>query len=174
MNNWVPQNKTIKFAAAIALVSVILYFGGLFVVLRETKKVEDTFHNTESSIYKEKEIRVIKSIVETNKESIKTLQDFFIQKGDEIEFIEKIESVAKSSSVKFEITSIDVEEAKGDSFKEDVNLKMKLEGSWIEVTSFLDKLEKMPFGVLVEEASLEANTPGDWSGLVEFIIFRER
>ncbi len=174
MNNWIPKNKIVKFALGLVLFSVVLYFSGLIFVSREIKKIEDTFYSTESDTYKEEEIRIIKSVVEANKELVQTFQDFFIKKGDEIKFIEEIERVARASAVDFEIASIDVIENKKDSFKEDVNLKIELKGSWQEVMSFVDKLEKMSFGVSIENIKLEANTPGNWAGIVEFIIFREQ
>jgi len=174
MNNWIPKNKNIMFVAILAFISIALYFGGLLIVLGETKKIETAFYNTESDSYKEEKIRVIKSITEINKESVKELQDFFIKKGDEVKFIEQIENVARSFAVDFEIMSINVKENKTASFKEDVILKMKIEGSWKEVMYFLNKLERMSFGVSIENLNLEANTPGNWSGIVEFIIFREK
>jgi len=168
-----PKNKTIMFAVALASLSIVLYFSGLFIVLREIKKIETAFYSTESDFYKEEKIRVIKSITEINKESVKELQDFFIKKGDEVKFIEQIENVARSFAVDFEIMSINVKENKTASFKEDVILKMKIEGSWKEVMYFLNKLERMSFGVSIENLNLEANTPGNWSGIVEFIIFNQ-
>ncbi|OHA93818.1 MAG: hypothetical protein A3E02_02315 [Candidatus Zambryskibacteria bacterium RIFCSPHIGHO2_12_FULL_38_34] len=174
MNNWVPKNKIVKFAAVTALFSVILYFGGLFIVSEKIKKIEDDYHSTESDSYKEEKFRVIKSIAVTNTEPIQTLQDFFVQKGDEAKFIDQIESAARANGIKFETSSIDVSSNQPDSFKEDVNVKMAIEGSWRNVMYFIDKLGRMPFGVLVLDTSLNADTPGDWSGSVEFIIFREK
>jgi Tfp pilus assembly protein PilO len=173
MNNWIPKNKTVRFAAITALFSVILYFGSLFLVSRETNKIENAYYSTESDSYKEEKFRAIKAVAETNKEPIQTLQDFFVQKGDEAKFIEQIENIARASGIKFEISSIDVKANQANSFKEDVNVKMKVEGSWQDAMYFIDRLGKMPFGVLVEDVSLNADTPGKWSGSVEFIIFRE-
>ena len=91
---------------------------------------------------------------------IQTLQNYFVQKDDEVKFIEQIEKIARASGVKFEMTSIDVKANQPNSFSENVNVKMKLEGFWRGVVSFIDKLEKMPFGVLVEKIDLDANVPG--------------
>src|SRR3990167_1200065 len=59
MNNWVPKNKIVKFAAVTALFSVILYFGGLFIVSEKIKKIEDDYHSTESDSYKEEKFDAI-------------------------------------------------------------------------------------------------------------------
>lgn len=174
MNNWIPKNKVIGLVITTALFSVILYFSGLFFVLNKIKKVEDFYHGTESESSKEERFLAIKSIAEANKEPIQILRDFFIKKGDEVKFIEQIEAVARASDIKFEIASIDVKANQTNSFKEDVSVKMKVEGSWGGIVSFLDKLKKMPFGVLIERINLDAPTSGGWSGFVDFIIFREK
>lgn len=174
MNNWIPKNKVIRSAIAAAVFSILLYFVGLLVISNEIKKIEDFYRDTDSESFKEEKFWAVKSIAEANEESIQTLRDFFIQKGDEVKFIEKIEEIARASSIKFEISSIDVKTNQEDSFKEDVSVKMKIEGSWKDVVYFIDKLNKIPFGVSIEKVNLDANTPGNWSGFVEFIIFREK
>ena len=174
MGNWIPKNKIVRFAAIAALFSMVLCFSGLFIVFREIKKVENLYNDIESESFKEKKFWVIRSIAETNKEVIQTLRGFFIQKGDEVKFIEQIEEIARGSAIKFDIISIDIKANQEDSFKEDVGVKMKMEGSWENVISFVNKLEKMPFGVLINNINLDADIPGHWSGFVEFIIFREK
>lgn len=174
MNNWIPKNKIIKFAAAAALLGVALYLNGLLVVFREIRKVENLYNDTESEFLKEKKFWAIKSIAEANEETIRTLKDFFIQKNDEVKFIEQVEEIAKNSAIKFEIASIDVKINQKDSFKEDVAVKIKTEGSWESIASFADKMEKMPFGVLINNINLDADAPGHWSGSIGFTVFREK
>ena len=79
MNSWIPKNKIVKFAAVTALCGVVLYFGGLFVISRQISKVENAYFSTESDLYKEEKSSTLKSIVETNKEPIQTLQNFFVK-----------------------------------------------------------------------------------------------
>lgn len=174
MNNLIPKNKFVALALIMTLLSITLYFISLLVVLREKKEIEELYFNTESESAKEEKIRTIKYIAEVNKEPMQTLQNYFIQKDDEVAFIEQIEKVARVSGIKFEITSIDVVVGQTDSFKENVKVKMKLEGSWRNIMYFTDKLEKMPFGVLVENLNLDSGSSGNWSGPIEFIVFREK
>lgn len=175
MNNWIPKNKTVRFAVSAVVLCLALYFVGLFVVLKETKKVENLYNSTESTFSKGKEFLAIKSIADANQEIIQNLRNFFIQKGDEVKFIEQIEGIATSSNLKFNIASIDVKENQEDSsFKEDVGIKMQIEGSWKDVVSFVNKLERLPFGISVNNLNLDASVPGQWAGSIEFIIFREK
>jgi len=174
MIDWVPKKKIIRFAVITALFGIILYFGGLFIVSSKINKVENAYNSTESESYKKDKILRIKFLADTNKELIQTLQDFFVQKGDEVKFIEQIEKIARDSAINAEIIYIETKADQPESFKENVDVKMNVEGSWQNIMSFVDKLEKMSLGVSVEEVNLNANTPGDWSGSVEFIVFREK
>ena len=156
-----------------ALLSITLYFIGLFFVLNKINTIENTYNSAESESSKEKKFWAIKPIAETNKELIQTLRDFFVKKGDEVKFIEQIEGVAQSSAIKFEIVSIDVANQEG-QFEENVKMKVGAEGPWRNIISFINKLEKMPFGVLIENVNLNTKTQDNWSGFIEFIIFREK
>ena len=98
-----------------------------------------------------------------------------MSKEDEVKFIEQIESTARSSGITFDISSIDIDPNQEDSaFKEDLIVKMNVEGSWNSVISFINKLEKMPFGAVIKSVKLDAPDLGKWSGSVEFNIFREK
>lgn len=174
MNNWIPKKRIIEIAAITALFSAILYFSGLFIVLNKINSIKNFYKNIESETSKEERFWIIKSIVEANKESIQTLKSFFIQKGDEVKFIEQIEETAEMSSIEFNIVSIDAKPNQEDLFKEDVVVKMNVEGSWKNIMFFLNKLEKMPFGVSIEDVNLDAKAAGSWTGFIEFVIFREK
>ena len=118
---------------------------------RSLQEIEDYYNNTESQSGKEERARVLKSIAETNKEYIQTLREYFIQKGDEVKFIEQIEEIGKKSSIQFEINSIDVKPNQLKNFKEDITVRMDIEGSWQNIMNFTDMLEKMNFGSFLEE-----------------------
>lgn len=174
MDNWIPKSKTVKIAAAVAALSVLLYFAAFAVVLTGIKRAENFYQNSESEIVKSKKIAAIKSAMEANKQNIEVLNNFFIQKDGEVEAIEQIENIARGSGIKFEISSIDVDEKENDSFKEDVQVKMTASGPWENLIRFIHKLERMPFGVSVEKINLNAQEGGGWTGSLEFVIFREK
>lgn len=173
MKSWANKKRILTIATIATSLSIAMYFVGLFIVLNKINTIENIYNSAESESSKEKRFWDIKPIAETNKELIKTLRDFFVQKGDEVKFIEQIEGVAQASAIKFEIVSIDVLNQEG-QFEENVKMRIELEGPWRNVMSFINKMEKMPFGVLIENINLDAKTSGNWSGFVEFIIFREK
>ena len=170
MINWIPKNKIVGFASGVLLISILLYLTGLFIVDKKIKEIE----NTESESSKEDRKLALKSLIQINRGEVQTLRDFFIKKGDEVKFIERIEEVARKNSVQFEINSIDVKGKDADSFKEDITVKMNISGSWANLIGFLDMLNKMSFGVSIQNLDLDVNSLGGWAGSINFIIFREK
>lgn len=174
MSNWIPKNKTLKFAVGLAIFSVILYVGSLFVVSMETKKVERSYSNTESDSFKEQKFWAVKSILDSNKESVEYLKNFFVKKGEEVFFIEKIEEAAKISNIKLEIVSINIKPDQTDVFQEEVFVKIKVGGKWNDVMLFISGLEKMNFGTVVNDITLDAESAGNWVGAIEFKFFKNK
>ncbi len=172
--NWVPKKTSYLLSWAVLFLCGVLYFSGLSLVLSKIQNIENYYSDTESKSGREERVRIIKNITDGNKDKIQSLRNFFIQKGDEAKFIEKIETVGKDSGVKFEIKSIDVDPNQPKSFKEDVSVRIAIEGSWQEVAAFIDKVQKMDFGVAIEYLNLDAKPPSLWSGSLGLIVFRER
>lgn len=174
MNSWIPKNQTFRFAIGLAIFSMLLYFAGLLLVSIESKKVEKSYSNTESDSFKEQKFWAIKSTADANAESIEYLKNFFVVKGGEVSFIEKIEEIAKVSSIKFEIASIDIKPEQKDIIEEEVIVKIKVGGNWNSIMSFVNQLEKINFGVTIDDISLDAETPGNWVGTIEFLIYKNK
>lgn len=174
MNNWIPKNKTVKLAILTIFFAVILYFTSLFIIINKIRKIEDFYRDTNSELFEREKLAMIRSTAEKYSEQIQALRNFFVQKGDEVEFIKKIEETARSASVEFEIVSIDTKLNQENSFKEDINVKLKVNGSWINSIYFISQLDKMPFGVSIEKVSLNTDASGTWSGLIDFVVFREK
>ena len=88
--------------------------------------------------------------------------------------LEQIEDIGRRSSIRFKIDSIDVASNQVKNSKEDVFVKMKIEGSWHNIMAFVDTLEKTTFGVSVQDLNLDVTDSSGWSGSIGFVVFRER
>lgn len=174
MQNWIPKKPVLLFTVSAAVFAVLLYITSLVVVWLEIKRIEDYYKTNESKSSIEEKTRILKSIAESNKYYIDILRNFFVKKGDEVKFIEQIENTAKESEIKFEISLIDVKPNQVKNFKEDVTVRMNIEGSWDSIMLFVDRLEKMEFGVSVQNLNLDTKLESGWSGFVEFTLFREK
>lgn len=173
-NNWVPKKQTVIITSIILCLSLILYLGSVIIANQKQKEIENLYHNSESEVSKQERKWTLKSILSIYSTEIATLRKFFIQKGDEVGFIEQIENLGRQSGAKFEIRSIDLKNKSEDSFKEDVNIKVNISGTWESIVYFLDGIEKRPFGVLVENIDLDAEIGGEWMGTISLVVFREK
>jgi uncharacterized protein YfcZ (UPF0381/DUF406 family) len=173
MKNWLPNKNIFRGVALVLALCAFVYVAMLFLVYQKRSEISSYGEETRSMLAQEEDSLRIKSIVDNHKDSIQKVRQFFIERGDEIEFIETIEAVARDSQVKSEISSISQSQNK-DPEKEDIRVKVEVEGSWSRVATFLDKLEKMPFGILMQSVTLDSRQAGVWSGSIEFIVYREK
>src|SRR3989344_2067159 len=168
MNHWLPKKKLLNVSLLVWFLALVGYGVGVYLVNSKIDQIERAFSETESAVAQEERARVLSAIADQNKTEIKILRNFFVMVGDEVGFIEKIEEVARVSGVDFEIDSIAQAKVDPGSVKEDINLKINIEGSWREAMTFISKLEKMSFGVSIRNIDLDSRSKGLWSGFVEF------
>jgi len=176
MDNWTPHKKILKFSIFFSIFSILLYFLGLFFIYHHIQNKQSFEYGNESQSSKEERFWTIKSIVENNKDSIKILNDFFVSKSDEVGFIKKIEETAKNSEIDFEITSIDVKNdtVNPNPIKEDMSIQIKFKGSWNNIMTFVNKLEKLNFGVSISGLNIDLDENGNWAGNASLLVFKEK
>ncbi len=172
MNLWVIKMNKRIFAGLLLLVSISIYCVGFFITNSKINAIESAYSNTASTIALQEEARKIRVITEENAEEIEMLSKYFVPKGDEVVFIEDVESLAKNSGIKFDITSIAPIKVQGDSAEsKEISVKMNIEGSWNSMISFFDGLEKLPFGISTQSFSLDKPSGASWKGSLEFLVF---
>ena len=174
MKSWVPKKSLLSFFSIAAFLSVVLYCAGLFVAVGKIEKIEAYYSNMESASAQKERNQVLKLLVDANEGSIQILRNFFVKKEDEIAFIKQIEEIGRKASVRFEIQSIDISTKQENLVKEDVVVRLNTKSRWDAVINFIDTLEKMNFGVLIKTINLDANDKDNWSGRIEFLVFREK
>ena len=174
MKNWVPKRRLLITTTTITLTCLLVYFGSLIFVLNEMHQIEAAYSDPNSSFSRQQRAEILKVIVESNDKDLETLRAFYIQKGDEVEFIEEIERLGQQSGVVFEIDTINPVGKENSAFKEDIAIKINIEGSWSKIMNFLESLEKTYFGISIENINLDADVPGRWTGSVRLLVFREK
>lgn len=173
MKNWIPKKSLVIISSAFSVGFFLVYLISSIYVFWQIDKIENYYSDTESRSGREERARAIRLFSETNKEQINAVRSFFIKEGEEANFIENVEAAANKAGVKFDIAEINIQNSEGQTLKENVEVNVKLEGGWGAVMSFLDSLEKMPFGTYVYDFSLDKEN-GIWSGAVNFLVFREK
>src|SRR3989344_2501343 len=102
------------------------------------------------------------------------IDSYFVDKDGVVDFIEYLESLARSRDLLVETQSVALSESEEGAIHEILRQTIEVEGSWADVTHFLSLVETLPFGIFVEEMSLNLNEDatkskaGSWLGRVSF------
>lgn len=172
MNSWIPKTNTIIVASSLLLISVLIYGVSLLVINNKINAIELAYSNTANILAVEEEARGLKVVADENRERIDFVNKFFVEKGDEVVFIEDIERLARSIGIKFNIVSISpVKPISDDVESKEISIKMNIDGSWNNIMKFLDGLEKLPFGVSIQNFSLDKPSGSSWTGSIDFLVF---
>lgn len=160
-------------ALSILALCFVLYMVGLFMVKSKINAIRSSYTASESKFVQEEKRVAIDQVVNSHLAEIEKVRKFFVAKGDEVEFIESIENLAKNKGLLFEIDTISQSPTGGEK-KEDIVVKIDIEGGWGGAVSFIEELEKLPFGVSITKVELDTKSKGVWAGFVEFAVFREK
>ncbi len=118
---------------------------------------------------------------ESTQVDIDTLQNLFVKKQGEVEFIEFLEQSAKERGLEIKIDSVSL-----DSTKEMVShgmeylvLRFSVNGTWAHVWNFSEALEVLPYSIDVESLALlrtdtEKGKPALWKGVYNIRILKKK
>lgn len=173
MNSWIPKKNIVRVTMIIAGLITLAYFVCLLVLFNKAREINTAHQDINSDSFKQEKFEAIKNIISNNTDSIQNVENFFVKKGDEVKFIEQIESLAGKFDLNFEMSSIEANIDPG-NLKEDIEMNIKISGSWSNVMKFINNLKKMPFGVSISQVNLDAERIGSWSGSLKAIVFREK
>lgn len=172
MNSWIPNKKIIVASSLTLFVCIVVYISFFILLKRKVHSIEVAYSNTASILSLEEQARVNRFIALENKDNIDFINQYFIERGDEVLFIEDIEKYARSLNLKFDIVSISpVKPTSSEVAIKETLVKMNLEGSWQNLIVFLDGLYKLPFGVSVQNFGFDKASNGIWGLTIEFVVF---
>lgn len=118
---------------------------------------------------------------ETTQKDIDTLQNFFVTKQGEVEFIEFIESTAKAKglTVGIDTVSLDSPSEIGNHGMEYLVLRLHVTGTWSRVWNFSEALETLPYSIDVTSLALlredsEQKNPVTWRGVYNIKVLKKK
>lgn len=118
---------------------------------------------------------------ETTQADIDTLQNFFVKKQGEVEFIEYVEQSAKERGLEIKIDSVSLDSTKEMTRKgmEYLVLRFNVSGGWTRVWNFSQALEVLPYSIDVDSlALLRADTdktkPALWKGVYNIRVLKKK
>lgn len=121
-------------------------------------------------------LQAIKMSLSDNKDFISQIDSFFIAPDGVVGFITFLETLGKDSGVAIAIGSVDVNPDSKDpnDFKESLNLKLEIEGTWQNVLYFLSRLENLPYQVQFDTAAVSLQGASDSLPFKEGGVLRKR
>ncbi len=127
----------------------------LFLLLPSAKKIKTLNFNTyqqrvalEKLFIRGKSLKKAKENYEAVKKQISLLEEVYIKEGSEIDFITRLEDIAKKSDVEqvLNINKDELDKKSKDKYKT-VNININLKGEYKQILTYLDKLQQEDYYV---------------------------
>ncbi len=121
-------------------------------------------------------LQAIKQSLNENKDFISQIDSFFVAPDGVVSFITFLEKLGSDSGVKINIGSVAVNPDSKDpnDFKENLSLKLEIEGTWQNVVYFLSRLENLPYRVQFDSATISLQGVSDGINFKESGALRKR
>ncbi len=156
MNSYIATKKELYISVCAAVFAVVVFTFSIVIVAQSISSLNKESLQSEIATTGIEETLLIKKDLADWRDEINLIENFFVNPGGEIGFIEKLEAVAKNSGVKIEISSISVGKKETSSdFIENLGMKVRFDGEWRAVAKFLKSVEAMPYAVSI--SNVEAN-----------------
>lgn len=118
---------------------------------------------------------------ETTQADIDILQNFFVKKQGEVEFIEYLEQSAKEHGLEIKIDSVSLDSTKEMAHKgmEYLVLRFSVSGTWAQVWNFSQALEVLPYSIDVDSLVLlrtdtDKTKPVLWKGVYSIYVLKKK
>lgn len=155
----------------VIVISALAFYVYLFLLVKnENVKASEFEQSIKNATNRDERSLSERSILRGTENERKELEKYFLYQGNEVAFIEKIESLGDISGSRVSFTSVDSE-------KEIFKANLSATGGFKEIYHLLSLLETMPFQISVKRLSLgklatigilQGKNQGEWSG--EFSI----
>jgi hypothetical protein len=173
MNKYIPDKKDLYGAVGMLAAGVLIFVAAIIAVSSKISTIYEESMQAETVAIGIEEAFIIKKDLAELHDEVSILNSYFIQSGDEVRFIEKLESVARASNVKIEISSIAVgKEPTQSAFTENLGMRIRFEGDRASIHNFLKRMESMPHAVSLGNFSFELLVDELWSGQIEVSVLK--
>lgn len=116
---------------------------------------------------------------ETTQVDINTLQNLFVKKQGEVEFIEYLERSAKERGLEITIDSVSLDSTKEmtQNGMEYLVLRFNVSGAWSRVWNFSQTLEVLPYSIKIDSLALlrtdtDKTKPALWKGVYNIRVLK--
>ncbi len=151
------SNKILTIASVITAVGIVLLYFGYSQIGKLNQANNDLAVETSNLYVQAVRAEALKKIVSNAGDKGISLDTYFIQAGEEVEFVKKIESLAGSLNLTYTTNSIGTQsnEKLEPLGKEFLEMTMTTEGSWQNTRRFISLIEKMPMNIRINSIDLK-------------------
>ncbi|MHB1316892.1 MAG: hypothetical protein ACYCZW_03515 [Minisyncoccota bacterium] len=172
------------YIIGILVTTILVFMGGYYVffntmwnkakVISEYKN--DIIIDNQKRQYADDMIKTFENI----KDKREKIDDFFVKKQGEVDFIEYVEKVARDQSLEVEVDAVEVDLSKEASSygMEYLILRFNVKGSWINVWNFSRTLESLPYSIDVSNMILQRENVNEksspiWKGIYRVSVLKK-
>jgi len=155
-----PKRKT-KILVLLAFLSAAVSVSAFFILFSLMQgKVADTIAKTDEiqmALEKQRSLSFIQKSIADNQTSENALAGFIIPANSVSDFIQTLEDLVATSSLKSQVNSISYQSSSALSAvgAELVDVQMGVIGTWSNIHFFLELLENYPLKIVIKSASLK-------------------
>ena len=163
MNNS-RTKKILILTATVFVVLLILNLVWLVFIKMETKKVLELKQAAETELQQNYSLIGTQKRVQGLRDRNNKLEKIFVARSEVVSFIERIEKLALTSGANLSIQAVDVKDFDDETFGS-IDLIFAVTGQWSEVSTFLKKIENLPYYAAINSFKLETTllSDADWS-----------
>ncbi len=186
MKNPTSVKKIFITILILNIVVIAIYAGMFFLVKIKNEHISSMLNDADRELKKDEFLLKTKLILNENADSISKLDSYFVQRDQAPKFIENIEDLARNLGVDLNVAYVSVEDEtrNKDDFKELLNMRVEVVGSWGRVMSFVSSIENLPYRVLIKNVVIvsektqedlffeNSSGPSSWKGNVEFSVLK--
>jgi len=168
---WIFISAILAVAFAFALWSIFSFDA---VSTAKSIEIKDETKKGESYLFMKKDI-------ENNKNSINRVYDYIIKSDEIVNFMQKIEDLAKENGLTPEVKSVSFEGVAGNNISniESMRILVDVTGEWKSVEYFLEILENYPISLDIKKFSLNKTDiviknkkVPQWTGSFDFSVIK--
>ncbi|MFZ2038949.1 MAG: hypothetical protein WAV11_03355 [Minisyncoccia bacterium] len=172
-----------KILIVVGLMTLIFILDGYLVwsINSYGNNSEKIISNIDIEITKEAEKTMIQASIQTTKEDRQLLDNFFIGKEGEVDFVNNLKTMGDKAGVILNIESATFENYQNSSSSisaELVHVRLKSSGTWSEVVGFWTLLEAMPYRIAIDRVNLSKSTDKKgspiWSQQIDITAFKKK
>lgn len=169
--NYSPSKRKLIIAIALDVCMALLFIGVISFLFSKINAFEEATYNSYKYTTNSDKVFKLKKEIGDLESEIVSLNNFFIQPGEEAYLLEKIESLAEARDVKLETESVFDGKTPKDGFLP-LQVGIRFSGEWSKVSSFVRDLENMPLALEISNINLNTNSEGLWSGTASLNIYK--